>query len=65
MEGMAMHNPDHPGELIREAIEGIGEETHKRITTRLKPSQTIVTKRRQKNLIRSYLFLESMDSLVS
>ena len=28
---MAMHNPAHPGELIRETIEGIREETGERL----------------------------------
>lgn len=29
---MAMYNPAHPGELIRETIEGIREETSERLT---------------------------------
>jgi addiction module HigA family antidote len=29
---MAMFNPAHPGELIRETIDGIAEETGKRLT---------------------------------
>jgi addiction module HigA family antidote len=29
---MNMHNPAHPGELIRETIDGIREETGKRLT---------------------------------